>query len=290
MSRALPSAYSIRGQGGFRLDIALVEIDRLHLHEETLPEMLEALVRRIDGDGVLKAPVIVDRDTFVVLDGMHRVKALRSLDCRFICACLVDYMDPGIKVETWCRVVPRPFDLQKAVEIADELSIELAPRHVGDALDRGHVGLMMFRESTYELVTPDPSLLSAFDSVRRFELQLRARGFEVGYDTCRDAREKLSRGAVDAILRPPTLGKEQVVDVARRGRVFTFKATRHIVPARPVGVDVPLKLLREPSLTVEEVNERLSNLLAMKRLARLPAGSLWSGRRYDEDLYVFVGN
>jgi hypothetical protein len=150
---------------------------------------------------------------------------------------------------------------------------------VDDALDRGHVGLMMFRESAYELVTPDPGLLSAFDSVRRFELQLRARGFEVSYDTCRDAREKLSRGAVDAILRPPTLGKEQVVDVARKGRVFTFKATRHIVPARPVGVDVPLKLLRETSLTVEEVN----------RLLAAPDTSTWIGARDRAILETLYG-
>jgi len=94
-------------------------------------------------------------------------------------------------------------------------------------------------------------------------------------------------GAVAAVLCPPKIGKDQVIDIARRRRVLTFKATRHIIPARPVGVDVPLSLLRGTSLSVEEANERLWTLLSRRRVRHLPTGSFWMGRRYDGDLYVF---
>jgi len=126
MSRSIPVAYSLNREG-VRWDIALVDTDGLLLHEETIPEMLEALIRRIEGDGALRAPVIADRETLVVLDGMHRVKALKRLDCRFTCVCLVNYMDPEIRVERWCRTIHKPFDLNEAAEVAGELGLRLVP-------------------------------------------------------------------------------------------------------------------------------------------------------------------
>lgn len=288
MSSVSPVAYSIECGGGLKMDIALVETGRLLLHEETIPEMLEDLVRSIKEDGVLRAPVVVDRETLVVLDGMHRVKALRILGCRFTCACLVDYRSPEIKVERWCRTISKPFDAREAVEVARELGLRLSPRASRGDSGRGDAyPVMMFGDSCYDVVTSGPDLLSAFNGVRELELRLRAMGFKVGYETAREAEEKLKRKAVDAVLYPPKIGKEQIVETARRGCVFTSKTTRHIVSARPVGVDVPLSLLRNPSLSVEEANKRLSALLSRKRLRHMPPGEVWRDRRYDEDLYFF---
>lgn len=66
-----PVAYTIDHEG-LRLDIALAPTDRLHIHEETIPERVSSLGDRIMRDGVQSAPIIVDRGTYVVLDGMHR--------------------------------------------------------------------------------------------------------------------------------------------------------------------------------------------------------------------------
>lgn len=288
MSCALPVAYSIDRGRGLKLDIALVETDRLLLHEETIPEMLEVLAQCIEVDGVLKAPVIIDRETMVVLDGMHRVKALHMLGCRYTCVCLVDYQSSDIRVERWCRTVSNPFNAGDAAKIVRELGLKLTPRTPCRASARSEtVSMIMFRDASYEVAAPVSGLMQAFNAVREFELKLRVSGFEVGYETYRDAVEKLARGAVGAVLCPPQIGKKEVVETAMRGCVLTFKVTRHVVPARPVGVDVPLSLLRNPSLSVEVANKRLSALLHGKRLRHVPPGRLWGGRRYDEDLYVF---
>ncbi|RLI08434.1 ABC transporter ATP-binding protein [Candidatus Bathyarchaeota archaeon] len=287
MSRAFPIAYSISRGEGLRLDIALVETGRLLLHEETIPDILEALTRRIEEDGVLRAPVIVDRKTLVVLDGMHRVKALRLLGCRFACTCLVDYMNPEIKVDRWCRTV-RPLDARKAAEVAEDLGLRLDPRPPrGASRSSGAASAIRFKDSSFDLVAPRPGLLPALSALRELELRLRAMGSTVDYETERSAEEKLAEGEVDAVICPPVIGKEEVIDVARRGQVFIFKATRHVIPARPLGVDVPLSLLRDPALSVEEANRRLSAHLHRKRLRRAPPGASWGDRRYDEDLYVF---
>lgn len=51
----------------------------LCLHEETIPELLERLTQHIQLDGYVKHPIIVDEKSFVVLDGTHRVVALKKL-------------------------------------------------------------------------------------------------------------------------------------------------------------------------------------------------------------------
>lgn len=93
-----PVAYTIDHEG-LRLYIALIETERLLIHEETIPHRLERLRRRIERDGVQSAPILVDRHNLVVLDGMHRTAVLSDLGCRFTCVCLLDYFDPSINVQ-----------------------------------------------------------------------------------------------------------------------------------------------------------------------------------------------
>ena len=87
------------------LHLKIVDINSLFLHEEIIPEMLEKLAKEIRTDEVLRHPVIVDENSFVVLDGMHRVAALKMLNCKRIPACLVDYKDSSITVGAWYRTI-----------------------------------------------------------------------------------------------------------------------------------------------------------------------------------------
>lgn len=82
-------------------EITFVEIEQLKGHEEIRPDYLEALRKQILCDGILKMPIAVDRRTYVILDGHHRLQALKTLGCRKIPVVLVDYRSPKIKVLTW---------------------------------------------------------------------------------------------------------------------------------------------------------------------------------------------
>ncbi len=283
MSGPLPVAYTIHWQG-LRLDIALVETEDLLLHEETIPEALEFLEERIEDDDMLRSPVIVDRGSLVVLDGMHRVKALMNLGCRFTCVCMVDYQSPKIVVDRWCRIVPKGLRLADFLGMIKRLGLRVFSQD-GEGED-AEVKLL-HQNKTLVLSAHKPGVKQAFKAVADLELMLRERGIDVGHETERDAREKLERGEAGAVICPPRIDKSQVLEMARRGEVFSFKATRHVVPARPVGVDVPLSLLRDEELTLEEANQRLTELLEGKTLRRVPPGSLRGGRRYEEELYVF---
>jgi len=64
-------------ESGFK--VALLPIDALKPHEKGSPLYLEMLKKEILRDGVLKYPIIADEKTNVILDGMHRWLALKSL-------------------------------------------------------------------------------------------------------------------------------------------------------------------------------------------------------------------
>jgi len=86
---------------------------------------------------------------------------------------------------------------------------------------------------------------------------------------------------------PPKIEKHHIIDIAKAGKVFTFKATRHIISARPLRGDIPLSHLKDQDISVEEANRKLSELLKAKVLRRFSPGQVWWGRRYDEALYLF---
>jgi hypothetical protein len=99
---------------------------------------------------------------------------------------------------------------------------------------------------------------------------------------------KESARSVSAVLQPPALGREQVVSSAVRGHVLPCKATRHIIQGRPVGVDVPLTLLKNHEISIEEANARLAALIERKTTEDMPPGTPWRGRKYDENMCIFA--
>lgn len=82
----------------------LVSIERLKAHEEVDASYCERLKKTIESDKVLKKPIVADVNTYTILDGHHRVNALKSLGCRLVPAILVDYNSPAIKVDSWRKM------------------------------------------------------------------------------------------------------------------------------------------------------------------------------------------
>ena len=264
-----------------------MELEGLTLHEEVDQGVLRRLLREIDDDGALWCPVIVDKESMVVLDGTHRVNALRTLGCKYVCVYFVDYSDPKIGVKKWFRAIPEHLHKGRVEEVAEGLSIALIPLDYSMVKDVSYPVLRLTDGNSFALV-PRSDSLRCIDILRRFERRLEALGYEMDYDTETDACDKLTRSAVSAILQPPTLWKEQVVSSAVQGHVLPCKATRHVIPGRPMGVDVPLTLLKNHKISLEEANARLATLIKRKKTEDMPPGTLWRGRRYDEHTCIFA--
>lgn len=79
-------------------NICLIDLEALKEHEQIRPDYLEELKNEIVSDGILKMPIAVDKTTYIILDGHHRVHALRRMGCKRIPCILFDYQSPEIQV------------------------------------------------------------------------------------------------------------------------------------------------------------------------------------------------
>jgi len=282
-------AYTVRNK---RLDfsIAILDVNLLHLHEELIFELLEHLTHSIKADGFIRHPIIVDKESLVVLDGVHRVAALKKLNIKRIPACLVDYKSPRIKVLSWYRTITNASNPQQILMQVKKAGI--TPRETGE-FDESVIGVfptaavIKFRNQTFLINFAFKNHIEAYKIIEQIERQLKADGLTVKHETESDALRNLQAERVDAVICTPKLTKKEIIEVAVSGQVFASKTTRHVVPARPMHLNVPLNLLRNDKKPLVEVNEELKRMLQQRRLKRLPSGSVLDGRRYEEELYVF---
>lgn len=272
-----------------RLEIKLEEIRKLHIHEEVIPDTLLRLTEEIRADRYVKHPVIVDWKTLVVLDGMHRVAAIENLRCRFIPVCLVEYDNPHILIGCWYRMVNHSSDLEKVVGSVRELgfTVKDCQRDIAHKLVEDHVAVtsIVSRSRCFAVYGPQKNIKDIYDAIKRIELKLESKGYSISYDTERDALDRVSSGKILSTLMVPTISKRDVVRIALRGEVFAHKATRHVIPVRPLFIDVPLDWLYG-KLSLEKANEALIKHLSKKQLELLPPGQVLD-RRYEEELYLF---
>ncbi len=283
----LASAFVIKNEQ-MDLRVAAVDLDRVLLHEAFIPEYLERLTAEIKKDGCLNNPIIVDSESLLILDGVHRAAALKKLGCKWVPALLVDYGHPLIQVFSWYRTI-KGKDTPAALTDIKETALRL------EKVDQINEKLLGIPPTVAGLKTVNDSFLldsefktlkDAYDIIARVEKHLQTLGFQINYETEDDALQSLVQCRADAVLLTPRLTKKVIVDMAHSGKFFGRKTSRHIIPSRPMHACVPLSLLRS-NKPLLEINKELNRILEKKRLTRVPPGSVFEGRRYDEDLYVF---
>jgi hypothetical protein len=268
------------------LRIYLSSTDNLLLHEETIADRVFELKREFLHDQVVRDPVVVDTDSSVVLDGMHRVVALRELECACIPVCGVDYLDPNIKVGTWYRSVMGKVS-------ADEIRLALSasglrwdafPFDVSNITKNPTLAILFANCEGLRLKDDD---MHVFENLKTAEQCLRKLGLAVRFETESDAVQNLVSKKTQAIMTLPKIDKESVQRAGLTGRLLPHKVTRHIIPARPLGVNVPLIALRDRRMSLIESNQRLISSLRTREMTHEPSGAVIEGRRYEEETFIF---
>ena len=83
------------------VDIILIDIDSLRGHEEVIPDNLERRTNKLLEKGFYK-PIIVDRESLVILDGHHKWTAAGILGLDMVPVVMVDYLDDvTVEVGVW---------------------------------------------------------------------------------------------------------------------------------------------------------------------------------------------
>lgn len=270
---------------GFGLEIGIANLENLKLHEDIIDSLLNELASSIEADGEMKDPIIADKKTGVVLDGMHRVVAIESLGYDKIPTCYVDYQDSGIKVGSWCRVF-QDLQMKDVLDICEALGFEIGEcekENVEKILDeRTSEFLFVSKDECQSLKRDSASLKEVYDDAVSVEKALKKEGYEPRYEAGEGIPQNLDSNEIVLLL--PSARKKEVINIALSDSSFPHKTTRHVIPARPMRIDVPLDLLEK---SVQEADRQLSDLLDEREFEHLPAGSSVGGRKYEEELLLF---
>ncbi len=275
---------------GLELQLGIEDLDKVRIHEEIIPELLDELVDEIKSSGAVRDPVIVDSNTLVVLDGMHRVAALRKLGCRYLPACLLDYQNPNVRVGCWYRTIRGEMGESKFLDLfrLPGLSVEPAPPETASRTLGGRQAsaALLTKDACYLLKGESGEIRESYAWMKRIERALRERGLRVNYENELDAVRRARSGEVAAVLMVPGVRKDEVIEAALSGNVFAHKTTRHVLSVRPMYVDIPLGWLKEDR-PLEELNRTLIEHLSKRRVKHLPKGTLFEGRKYEGELWIF---
>lgn len=259
------------------LALKLEEIAKLHVHEETIEEIVDALRREWETTSTIRHPIMVDENTHVILDGTHRLQTLKQMGCNLIPACLVDYANPSIEVKNWVRIASTASGTMRNL-----------PRNLNDwgyrfkkvpaatltqQLRRREAIGMKLREDSYVLPQRRESIEDIYATVKALERDFKSNGYRVRYAGSHAQPRKQGYAAII----PPRVTKHDVLTVALRGDVFTHKSTRHMFPARTLSVNVPVEWL---CLPVDKANRLFLRILSTKRCT-------YVRRPQAEDLYLF---
>ncbi len=276
-----PNGYEIK-DSRVPILLSLRPISTLRPHEETVPHDLDQIVKSLQNIPVLRHPIITDRDTGLILDGTHRLAALKALGCRSAPCALINYQDPRIRVESWFRVITG--------SSLDEFKDKLAGR-TNHSETAENAEDCLSKRKCYASVEDSMSCL-VFPSVDRAPVELTREAFEIekvarenGLKIKYNDEKAISFSDKRFVLSTIKLEKREIVDSSLRNVLFPPKTTRHVIPSRPLGTSTPLEWLKAERL--EGIQRRFVEHLKSRPVERLPEGSKVGSRRYQEEVFVF---
>ncbi len=225
--------------------LSFVRIDRLLPHEEIIEPELEKLVHDLRINGVLRYPVVVSKDTYVILDGHHRYSALQRLNFEFAPAILLDYEDDDlITVDTWYPIVHTSLhDFLNHLPSQDYKMVD----------EPFNILLHKVQQRHYTAVVGNSEQVVAYTGSRRslFKLVRNQYLTTTQYaDNPNVALDHAKEGKIAVISWAYT--KKEIVEKAQAHEVFLPKTTRHTIKYRYPPINLHLEDLK--NVKEEEIN------------------------------------
>jgi hypothetical protein len=254
-----------------RASLAIAALAELREHEGTSPDGEARVADLLAGAGVLSWPLVVDRESGLILDGAHRARVLRrERGARFVAVQQVTMSDGAVRVGAWSRVIravpPAVFEeARRALGLVPEAAGGLVCHYGGRAYGR-----------------PAQGAVEAYALAAELERRLASNGHHDRMAFVGE-RETAAWLAVPgaAVLRLPALDKPAVRRRAAEG-LLPPKSTRFEVAFRVIGLALPLDALAGPRAALDAAlaRERERALVCL-------GPDLEVDRRYPERLWQF---
>jgi hypothetical protein len=253
-------------------EIKVIPIKDLMLHETEDPKRTKRLEERIMSDGFLKNPVVVGRvrrddSKFLLLDGVHRVSALRNLGFSDVVAQVVDYFDKDVKIDTWCHLIIDANAQDLLARIREIKNVGLAKtsrERAAQLLQRKKiVCCLLFKNKDVFAVRSKNDLRTRVSKLGEVVnvycgSSTVKRGSEM--ETTFLLREHETAVAVMVI---PVYAKKEIMRLAFDEIRLPPGVTRHIIPLRVLGFHVDLGLLKV-DMSIEEKNRLVQQMFSYR--------------------------
>ena len=264
--------------------LTLKRISELNPHEETVPTDLHGIVSTLERDPVLRHPIIADSATGAVLDGTHRLAALSKLGCYTIPTAVIDYQNPLVRVDRWYRVITGENlnDFMKRPEEKPSQLFSSASEADQSLLSRLSYATLCDQKWCFAFGSNESTALKACQSAFQIEEIARNNHLKIAYTDTADLKNLLKNGFLMSTIR---VEKSEVIESCVNHTLSPPKSTRHLIPSRPLGLAVPLDLLK--SKNHAEAESAFVKHIGSKHIRRLPEGAKVGSRRYLEEVFLF---
>ncbi len=198
-----------------RIELKNIRIASLIPHEDVIEERVREIVEEIKVRG-LRYPIVVDRESRIIIDGHHRVEAFRRLGLAKIPAILVNYGGDLVEIRRWFYIYKRrnePIDIfyttssEIITKVIRRIVRYLRPGNVEIVIKTLRYHTKIFHDNLYE-------------------------AYWLLHNACVDLPlmkipEDQYCGEIPVIYTP-NISKYHVIMYAKMGRILPPKTTRHI--------------------------------------------------------------
>jgi ParB-like chromosome segregation protein Spo0J len=270
--------------------LTFIEIDELIPHEEIIPSLLDSVVSELRAAGMLLHPVVVSSQHHVVLDGNHRVEALRRIGAKRVLAYQVDYYSEEVAVKRWFRTVVGNVEVEELIKrVAGTLNLEVVRTGREESIESLESDVKVIASvldqngSAFLLRSGSPvPTYRAYTMMSEIDRALEP--FGLSHEAEEVALARLERKERRAVIASRPIRKEEVIESALKGMRFPPKSSRHVVRGRVLFAMVPLEVLQSGD---EGAAGSYLRYLGGLRVMSLPPGSTID-RTYEEEVKVIV--
>lgn len=202
--------------------VELIELSKLLPHEMTIRSEIEWLIKDLKMNKILIWPILVDKNTNLILDGHHRVFAMKELGYSKIPAHILNYDDEMIKLDTWYPVINIPTD--DLINILKETSVMVKKVEKSNL----NYELLKSRNFTCYVVNEFELYEIEGDRDKIFEIiRINFMDKITYYDNYKIALDNTD--AENTCVLSWSYGKDEVRKFAKTGGVYDPKTTRHVL-------------------------------------------------------------
>ncbi|MEM0057140.1 MAG: ParB N-terminal domain-containing protein [Candidatus Geothermarchaeota archaeon] len=259
------------------LKLHIVPLDILKPHEEIIEALKLRLKDSLVKEGVLRDPIVADYERELIIDGSHRAAALKELGAKYIVIQHFDYTHDEVRIHRWFRV------FRNIKRFPSEL-IKYAFRFEYESSLIDIYALYIIFKNEFYLLLSEGDLFTVADQLRKIERKLTSLLGEPQFVH----EEELLKGDLQLkdclVLGYRSIHKDEILQAFNKRILLPHKTTRHVVPYRVLGLNVPLSYL------IKEDIEGAMDYLKRLKFTYIGKSIKVNGRYYAEHVYKAIHN